>query len=856
MNTLTDPGSGYQYLQGEIFNPFSTYTDANGRVVRQPFTPMNVIPPSLIDPVAQKVTAMFPGTINNQTSLNWVPNITTKTTQNVPSLKIDQDFGPSTKASFFWGRQVTNNVAYADGLPLPLSAARPKVNQGDQFRLNLDRTISANMIAHFGAGFLRFTNPDSVPAEVLNYDVKGQLGLVGSATGLGFPNITGLGGNVGNLGPSTADHQYTDIGSITGSWTWNHGKHSYKAGFEFKQQVYSDQNFQGAQGVYAFSANQTAIPFLNSTAVGSTGGTIGNGYASFLMGTENSTTVNPAKSTQLRRIADGLYFQDNLRLSSKLTMEIGIRWDRVPLGHELHDRQSIVGLNTPNPNAGNLPGGFVFAGYGPGRCNCEFGKTYNFGFGPRLSAAYQFDKNTVLRAGWGINYSGGDAWAYLPGGYSLNGLGYNSISNSAPGFGQVTTLLKNGLVYDPALLTQQNLSPGINTVAGQINNFSAVWGGLYIDPNGGRPARVNNWDVALQRQLTKDIWVEAAYVGNRGVWEPSNGLVNLNAITPARLAAYHIDLTDLNTRNLMTSTIGSAAAVAAGFKVPYTGFPTSASVAQSLRPFPEYNSNLSAQFINQGNSYYNSLQVKFIKRLSHGLDVSSNYTFSKTMNVGGYINADPSNRTIQRGLDSSYYPHISVTAITYTTPRLTSNKLIRTVVGDWTWGTTLRYASGSLIAAPQSVLSRWSTYTFASGTPMYRTGQPLYLTDINCRCIDPNNINQRILNPAAWGDVNAGTISPGSGYYNDYRGPHQVDENMNLGRTFRIREGISLNVRAEFFNVFNRVKLGNPSNSNPTQVTNVNSLTGAISGFGYYGIGSTSNLGGQRNGQLVARIRF
>jgi hypothetical protein len=79
---------------------------------------------------------------------------------------------------------------------------------------------------------------------------------------------------------------------------------------------------------------------------------------------------------------------------------------------------------------------------------------------------------------------------------------------------------------------------------------------------------------------------------------------------------------------------------------------------------------------------------------------------------------------------------------------------------------------------------------------------------------------------------------------------------MNFGRTFQIREGISLNVRAEFFNVFNRVTLGNPSNSNPTQVTNVNSLTGAISGFGYYNIGSASNFGGQRNGQLVARIRF
>jgi hypothetical protein len=571
----------------------------------------------------------------------------------------------------------------------------------------------------------------------------------------------------------------------------------------------------------------------------------------------SSTTVNPPKDTQLRRITEALYFQDTFKLTSKLTLEMGARWDRVPLGKELWDRQSEVGLNTPNPNAGNLPGGFLFAGYGPGRCNCEFSKTYNFAIGPRLSLAYQIDRNTVLRAGWGVSYSAGDSWAYLNGGYSLNGLGYNSVQQSAASFGLVSSQFSNGIVYNPSALSTLNLSPGVNTVAGQLNNFSSVWGGLYNDPNAGRPARINQWNVALQRQLTKDMSIEAAYVGNRGVWEPSNGLVNLNAITPARLKALGIDLTNAATRTLMTSQIGSATAKAAGYSIPYAGFPTTATVAQALRPFPEYNSGLPAEFVNQGDSYYDSLQVKFIRRLSHGLDVSAAYTFSKTENIGGYINADPYNRAIQKGLDANDYPHIFVTAITYITPQATENKLIRTLTGGWTWGAVLRYSSGSLIAAPQSQLSKWSTYTFESGTPQIRVpGAPLFLINPDCRCIDPNNINQRVLNPAAWQDVPAGTISPGSGYYNDYRGPHQVSENMNFGRTFRIRERVSLNVRAEFFNVFNRVTLGTPNSSNPTATTSVNNATGAINGFGYYNVGSTSSLGGQRNGQLVARILF
>jgi hypothetical protein len=860
--TLTDPTSGYQFLQNQIFDPATTATDANGRLVRTAF-PNNVIPTTRLDPVAVKIQAMIPAPVGSQSTLNWAPNLVNAQNQQIPSLKVDQDFGPNTKMNFFWSNQSNAQVAFPDGLPIPLTASRPKTVGGNQFRFNLDRTISSSMLVHLGAGFFRFHNPDSSPAGVLLYDVKGQLGLVGTATGLGFPAISGLGfnnqGGEGNsFGPNTADHQTTNLGSVTGSWSWLHGKHSYKAGFELKQNVYSDENLQGAEGVYGFSGAQTAPPFLNTTTVGSgaVSGSVGGGYASFLLGAVNSTTVNPPKDTQLRRITQGLYFMDSFKVTSKLTLEMGLRWDRVPLGHELWDRQSEVGIHTPNPNAGNLPGGFVFAGYGDGRCNCEFSKTYNLAFGPRLSAAYQITKNTVVRAGWGVSYSGGDSWAYLNGGYSLNGLGYNSVQQSAPSFGLVSSQFQNGIVYNPASLSTLNLNPGVNTTAGQLNTFSAVWGGLYNDPGAGRPARINQWNVALQRQVTKDISIEAAYVGNRGVWELSNGLVSLNAITPAALKARGLDLTDPNTRTLLTSTIGSAAAKAAGFGLPYAGFPTTATVAQSLRPFPMYNSSLPAQFVNQGNSFYDSLQVKFLRRFSHGLDISANYTFSKTENIGGYINADPYNRTIQKGLDSNYYPHIFVTAITYTTPRLTSNKFVRAILGDWTWAATLRYASGSLIAAPQSQLSKWSTYTFESGTPMVRTGAPLYLTDINCRCIDPNNINQRILNPAAWQDVGAGTISPGSGYYNDYRGPHQVNENMNLGRTFRFRERVTLNLRAEFFNVFNRVSLGNPSNGNPTQTTTVNNATGAISGFGYYSIGSTSNFGGQRNGQLVARIRF
>jgi hypothetical protein len=859
--TLTDPTSGYQYLENEIFDPASTFTDSNGRLVRTPF-PNNVIPMSRLDPVALKIQAFIPAPMSSQTTQNWNATIVTPTKQQILSLKFDQNFGSQTKVSFFWNKMATNSPAYPDGLPFPITGTRKTVDGtvgGNQFRLNVDHTFSPTLVAHLGVGFWRFLNPDSSPPDILNYDVMQNLGLVGSATGLGFPEISGLGynnegGMADTMGIQNSVFQQTDIASTVGSLTWVRGKHTFKAGYEIKDSVYSDQSNNQVSGQYNFNGAQTAIPFLGTTTVGA--GSIGSGYASFLLGQVQNYKVSPPDAAQQRSVEEGLYIQDSFKATSRLTFELGLRYDRTPMGHEEWNRQSEISFGTPDPNAGGLPGGTIFAGYGPGRCNCEFIKTYNFGFGPRLAVAYELNSKTVIRAGWGVSYSAPDQWNYLSNNYLINGLGYTTISpGNNPQFGYAYSQLQNGIVYPQSALHVVNLDPGINSPVGALGSPSAS--AITYDPSGERPTRVSQWNVTVQRQISKNMTLEAGYVGNRGVWEQLGGLVNPNAVTPAILKAHGIDLTNANTRTLMTSQICSAAAKAAGFTLPYSTFPCTASVAQSLRPFPQYSVSLAPQFADQGDSFYDSLQVRFTRRLSHGLDVSSNYTFSKTENIGGYINADPSNRAIQKGLDSSDYPEIWVTALTYITPKATSNKFIRALTGNWTYSAALRYSSGSLIAAPQSVASKWSTYTFASGTPMVRVpGVPLYLLNPNCQCIDPNNPAERVLNPAAWQDVPAGTISPGSGYYNDYRGPHQTSENMNFGRTFQIKERVKLNIRAEFFNVFNRVTLGTPNSSNPLATTTINNATGAISGFGYYSIGSDSNAGTPRVGLLVARLQF
>jgi hypothetical protein len=322
------------------------------------------------------------------------------------------------------------------------------------------------------------------------------------------------------------------------------------------------------------------------------------------------------------------------------------------------------------------------------------------------------------------------------------------------------------------------------------------------------------------------------------------------------LQALSLDLTNAATRTLLTSQICSTAAVNAGYKLPYAAFPCTASVEQSLRPFPEFNDALATWFDPLGNSWYDALQMKFTKRFSHGLDVTSNFTYQKEQCLGANGCAGINNvydRGENKALTPSSTPFIPVTAFSYEVPKLTSNKFIRAAAGGWTLGGILRYGSGALIAVASS-RTNMNTYTSNTNTRFNRVpGVPLFLENPNCRCINPNG-NQQILNPAAWADTPPGTWGQGAPYYNDYRWQHQASENLNIGRTFSIREKVKLSIRAEFFNAFNRLILPAPSASNPLATSTFNSSGVPTGGFGF--ITNSSGIGNERNGQLVARVQF
>jgi hypothetical protein len=435
------------------------------------------------------------------------------------------------------------------------------------------------------------------------------------------------------------------------------------------------------------------------------------------------------------------------------------------------------------------------------------------------------------------------------------GVGFNTLNFGAPAFSTAATVLANGWQYSPSDLTAATLDPGIRPSPGQLNVPPPR-----VDPNGSRPGRINQWSISVQRQILRDLAVEVSYVGNRGAWLTSGdmsniGLVDLNALSPERIRQAGLDINNADDRALLTSTFASGKPLARGFQLPYSGFPSGQTLAQSLRPYPQFGT-LNTLWAPRGNTWYDGLQAKLTKRFSHGLELQGAFTWQKELVRGSGNNRgrnvvvnDVFNLDKQKMLSPDSQPFVFAMGFNYETPRW-GGALVKNLIGGWTVGGIFRYASGALIRIPGSnnninqLLFRGgpSPGTFVNRVP----GQPLFLKDANSGSIDP--FNDAVLNPAAWQDVPAGQFGSTAPFQNDYRWMRMPDQQMSLGRRFRVNDDVSLHVRVEFFNVFNHVYPNPPSSGNAATPQ-----TQALSGFGRLNPTATA---APRTGQVVVRLQW
>ena len=304
---------------------------------------------------------------------------------------------------------------------------------------------------------------------------------------------------------------------------------------------------------------------------------IGNPYASFLLGdvgANNGTGAaqNAPRDIRMGQSQWGFYLQDSWKVSRKLTLDLGLRWDYGRSATEEYGRSGNFSPTLANTNAGGHPGAFIYEA----TCNCEFVPNYMYAIGPRIGLAYQITPKTVLRAGWGFVYA------------PVADIGIstaNALTNSPAG---VNAFLN---VQDPNTMPQpvfpnfnSSVYPLIVNGAGTVNNSLQA-----LDQNAARPPRQSQWSIGLQRELTRNLVVEASYVGNRGVWW-SGPLGLLDQVSPDTFAAYGLHpYTNATDNLLLSSAINSSGVLARGLGgLPYAGYPTGSTLINTLRPFPQF----------------------------------------------------------------------------------------------------------------------------------------------------------------------------------------------------------------------------------------------------------------------------
>ena len=915
----TDP-AGNPVFANEIFNP--TTRLANGTAT--PFT-NNVIPASLFNQSSLAFQALLPAAQNSNLLGNYTGNISGNRWSAIPSVKVDHNLSDKDKLSFFWTRintasQISSPLGNADGLPIEIGQYRGTFIPTYTVRLNYDRTLSPTLLLHVGAGFYHTSFSDTAPFLKFN---PSAFGLSNFLIDRQFPSVTGLCaqaipfvqvnvdgcasnaqgtlGGMQNIGTSgqIQTQNYEEKPTFNTNLTWIKGQHTFKAGAEVYFENVLDGSFAGV--TLATGVNATSAPFNPTNSLN--GQSMGFGYASFLLGdygtggTTTATTQTPQENYKEGNQEWGLYLQDSWKLTRKLTVNYGLRWDYATPEHEQYNRLGQFSPTTPNANAAGELGATIYAN----TCNCPFyQKAYPYAIGPRFGIAYQINPKTVIRGGWGINYQ----FAANPAGgiVTLNGayplVGINPYVNiSTPG-----SIIEPSWPYTNPARYPAPLPTGALTVGGTLP--------FMPDANENRPPRVNQFSIDIQREITNNFIVDASYVGNRGAWEQGGAnLAYESQISPSQYAQYGLypypgsgpagynytipgDVQNANgtwsicvpgndcDRALLNDPLTNAAVIAklksAGISnpLPYPGF-TGTTLLSALYRFPQFG-NIEPTDAPTGASTYNSLQVKVTKRLSRGLLAGGAYTWAKGMvrtSPEDFFNPSPT-YTLQQ-----IPPQALTFNVTYTFQKFnysflpsTVNKISNVAIKDWQIGFFAQYQSGQFLLPPVSTVNA----ELLGSEDVRVKGQPLYLVNIN----DIHSYNpetQQVLNPAAWAPCPTNSVCGGAStsganaatatmYYSDFRGPRQPRENANIGRHFRIKEKYDLYIRGEFVNIFNRTILPNPTTTLPATPATTNQAGALTGGFGVINVyqtpgsfpaptaGATALLG--RTGTVIIKFQF
>jgi hypothetical protein len=771
-----------------IYDPASSPDPAN----RTPF-PGNRIPTNRFSSVSSKMLPFLPvpelpGIVNNSIAPLGSPRADERTL----GFKIDHQFTTNHRISGMYNdtyRPSVKSPGSSRLIPVGGESVTALLNYNLQkvrtnvLHLNFDSTLSPTTLNHIGLGYSRFRNPNFS----LGFDQGwtqpngGKLGLTGLQFDL-FPTVNFNTEGYTRFGDNIASDNYFHTFTAMDTVTLIRGNHTLKIGGEVQQHRDNYRNYGDGGGNFGFTRLTTGLPGNNNT---------GDAFASFLLGeTQSGSAYFRDSIPGARYTVFGAFIDDTWKVTNKLTLTMGFRWEPVIPHSDPADRVSYMDITAPNAAAGNLLGAIHYGG-SPDNGKRFLDKSL-MNFAPRFGVAYRIASRTVVRGGFGIFNSN-----YINQGLGIPSFGYATTASFSSADSGTTPAFN----WDGGFPQNFRRPPVIDPTAANRQTVTAVLPDQYR-----LPYKIQ-WNFLIEHQFANDLSMSFAYVANAG--RHLYASQNLN-----QMPQQYEDLP----LSLLTSRVDSPAAQAAGYREPFPGFMNlwgaQGTVAQALRPFPQYN-GVSIYGSTYGNSNYQSFQYKLDKRYARGLTGTVAYTWSKFLTDAAMFDDNPAQQTAfkrEKSYHPSDYPHVFTFSLVWDVPFgdgrkwKSGNGLVNGVLGGWQLATVNSYTSGSRLFA-----------TTANTLPFFNIGQRPDLVSSNIRSeipmsdYDPNDParNTYILRSAF--------AAPQPGEYGnapralEVRGPMRFDESFAVFKQTKIGERLTNQFRVEIQNPLNRTVFGNPT---------------------------------------------
>lgn len=771
-----------------VYDPSTTVANPAGNgFIRTQFLGNKI---TTFDPVALAVLKYYPqpniAPVDPKTNANnFYSEATGGIDQDVIAVRGDHRISDSDSifARYAGNLNTTHTVGYGLGDSDPL--ARNDTRKNYNFAVGETHTFAPTLLNEFRASFVRQKLTFLAPSYNKNYPQA-----------LGFPSIIPQ-----TLFPSVAVSGMIAVGPTTGTFTagnrigtviqfadsvsWIRGRHSFKFGVEDHVTRYNQLGQIYPSGNFSFSGSYTNNPQ-------SPAGT-GVAFADFLLGqvAGGQLTINPAFAT--KSWAGGIFAQDDYKVTSKLTFNVGVRYDISGPPVERHGWSSTFNPYLVNSQTG-MPGVMQYAGVNGSHLFVRYDAN---NIAPRFGFAYSADDKTVIR--------GGIAMIYNP----VESADIHQVTNTGLGFSSQTTFSGNGpysafqLSKGPsALIAPTGAAGGPTAYRGQSVFFQ--------NPHAPTPYSLQ-WNFAVQRQLPGGWTASAAYVGNKGT-HLLGGNYNINTLNPAYYAQYGTKLQNQVTNpfygKITTGTLSGA----------------TISQSQALLPLPDYLS-VTTLARHGAMSIYHALQATAEHRYSHGLTLLLAYSKSKLINDSTSSDSGESADGVYR--DPIYRPYLERSL----DPNDTSQNLSASGVWELPIGTPSHRALNVLTGGWQiQGILQWQT-----GTPLTVTGSnnftgtPFPNLVGNPTLSRSQRSTSKWFNTAAFANPAAYTIGNAPRTLPATRGPAFTNVNASLIKNI-IMEKWKLELRAEAFNLFNHPNLNNPNTSFTPDSTgvNTNALFGTI----------------------------